>query len=89
MRNTVSRVATVLAIGILLLAWPVSLTSADSDEPFSLQECETDCRWTFGGSEWSPPALKSSQAIGYNNCILACQRKHWKRFDQETEGSAN
>lgn len=86
MRITLRRVAAI-AVSVLLVAGLVSWAAAASDEPFNVKDCEANCRWTYGGSEWSPPPLKSSQTHGYNNCILACQREYWKRFDKETEGS--
>ncbi len=86
MQSTFCRVAAALAVGIILFAW-VSWSSADADEPFNLQDCESECSLAYGGTEWSPPALGRSEAIGYSNCILACQRKYWKQFDKDTERS--
>lgn len=85
------RTLSILAIfaGILLLVAPQSLSPVLAEDGFDLYECEADCRWIYGGSEWSPPPLKGASVIGYNNCILACQRKYWKQFDKDTKDQSN
>jgi hypothetical protein len=59
---------------------------------FDLDECQRNCRFKYGlslyGDLYFPmfgAASDDAARIGYFNCVLKCNRKHWKHFDKEME----
>jgi len=50
-----------------------------------MEYCQAECRRAYGGYEWAPPRLSESEQIGYNKCIVQCERKYWKAVDKETD----
>jgi hypothetical protein len=59
---------------------------------FDLDACQRDCRFRFGyslyGEVYYPMwggSRNDASNIAYSNCILECNREHWKRFDKEME----
>ncbi len=77
----------VVVAGISALSPPNSRADAFLKNPkgFDYEYCQAECRRAYGGYEWAAPALRPGATFGYNNCLLACERKQWKALDRETE----
>jgi hypothetical protein len=77
----------VVAAGISVLA--PSYAGADAflkdAKGFDYEYCQAECRRSYGGYEWAAPSLRPGSTFGYNNCLLRCERRHWKALDKETE----
>ena len=50
-----------------------------------LQYCQAECRRSYGGYEWAAPPLSASEQLGYNRCIVQCNRDFWKEWDKEMD----
>jgi hypothetical protein len=77
----------VVVAGISALAPPNSRADAFMKDAngFDYEYCQAECRRAYGGYEWAAPALRPGNTFGYNNCLLACERKQWKALDRETD----
>ena len=88
---TVQSPIVAITLGILLLTGILVAMPAASladgflqdKDGFDREYCEAECRRAYGGYEWAPPHLGSSGQLGYNTCILKCNRQFWKSFDKE------
>ncbi len=85
-----------LALGGFFAAAPAQapVEMNDFGEGFDLQDCEQYCRSWFNVDPYGAVTPQRGGWGGsgrgyyaYASCIQECNRKYWKNFDKETEGT--
>ncbi len=76
------------AIGLVFLLSGVSVNFGLAEDRIGgnwdrYQDCKIDCNEAYGGYNVFPPPLSGVDALGYSNCVQACDREYWKNFDKQ------
>lgn len=76
-----------VALALLIGSAPVTLTGnalAAGETWDRFGQCKIRCNEAYGGLDIFPPNLRGGSQAGWNDCILQCERKHWRDVERET-----
>lgn len=83
-RISIAVVALALLVGLVpLILATNALAAGETWDKF--EQCKVRCNEAYGGVDIFRPRLPGSSQGGFNNCILQCEREHWRDLDKETE----